>query len=530
MEKRAHISGWTLPLLLILPQMAITVIFFYWPASQAIWQSFLREDAFGLASEFVGFENYVSLFEQSEYYRAMVTTAIFSSLVAFFSLACALLLATQADKNIRGGHAFKTFLIWPYAVAPAIAGVLWLFMFHPTLGTLSKPIKAIGIDWNPMLNANHAMTLLVLSATWKQISYNFLFFLAGLQAIPKSVIEDRCRDGRRPRRADHDPGLQGLCGRPSRRRSRRLGRSVGDSDDHRDRAHRHPVPLCRAQGAVLMVENRPFAQFMAYLTLALGVVIVAFPVYLAVMASTFDTATIINGNMPLVPGDQADENYTRTLLYGGMHARQPVSIMMFNSMIMAMGIAIGKILISILSAYAVVYFKFPFRKTAFWIIFITLMLPVEVRIYPTYKIVADLGLLDTYTGLIMPLIASATGTLLFRQFFMTIPDELLEASKIDGAGAFRFFKDTHQELDADHRHRHQDDDHHHGCLDRVECCDDHRRAGHAAAGARGDLHAEALREGSRRNGEVTRRCARPSRLKNREGSFSKSLNEFHPTP
>ena len=181
MEKRAHFSGWTLALLLILPQMAITVIFFYWPASQAIWQSFLREDAFGLASEFVGFENYVSLFEQPEYYRAMVTTAIFSSLVAFFSLACSLLLATQADKNMRGGQAFKTLLIWPYAVAPAIAGVLWIFMFHPTLGTLSKPIKAIGIDWNPMLNGNHAMTLLVLSATWKQISYNFLFFLAGLR-------------------------------------------------------------------------------------------------------------------------------------------------------------------------------------------------------------------------------------------------------------------------------------------------------------------------------------------------------------
>jgi sn-glycerol 3-phosphate transport system permease protein len=200
MEKRAHFSGWTLPLLLIVPQMAITVIFFYWPASQAIWQSFLREDAFGLSSEFVGFENYVALFEQPEYYRAMVTTAIFSSLVAFFSLACALLLATQADKNLRGGHAFKTLLIWPYAVAPAIAGVLWIFMFHPTLGTLSRPIKAVGLDWNPMLNGNHAMTLLVLSATWKQISYNFLFFLAGLQAIPKSVIEAAAIDGAGPLR------------------------------------------------------------------------------------------------------------------------------------------------------------------------------------------------------------------------------------------------------------------------------------------------------------------------------------------
>jgi sn-glycerol 3-phosphate transport system permease protein len=200
MEKRAHFSGWTLPLLLILPQMAITLIFFYWPASQAIWQSFLREDAFGLSSEFVGFENYLLLFEQPEYYRAMVTTVIFSSLVAFFSLSCALLLATQADKQLRGGQAYKTLLIWPYAVAPAIAGVLWIFMFHPTLGTLSRPIKALGIDWNPMLNANHAMALLVLSATWKQISYNFLFFLAGLQSIPRSVIEAAAIDGAGPLR------------------------------------------------------------------------------------------------------------------------------------------------------------------------------------------------------------------------------------------------------------------------------------------------------------------------------------------
>jgi sn-glycerol 3-phosphate transport system permease protein len=191
-----------------------------------------------------------------------------------------------------------------------------------------------------------------------------------------------------------------------------------------------------------MVESRPFRNLMAYLTIAVGIVVVVFPVYLAIMASTFDAATIINGNMPLTPGDQAVENYSRALFYGGKQAREPVGLMMLNSMIMAVGIAVGKILISILSAYAVVYFRFPFRMTAFWVIFITLMLPIEVRIYPTYKIVADLGMLDTYTGLILPLIASATGTLLFRQFFMTIPDELLEASKIDGAGAFRFFKDT----------------------------------------------------------------------------------------
>jgi sn-glycerol 3-phosphate transport system permease protein len=192
-----------------------------------------------------------------------------------------------------------------------------------------------------------------------------------------------------------------------------------------------------------MVENRRFSTLTAYLVLGIGVLIVAFPVYLAVLASTFDAATIINGNMPLVPGDQAAENYYRTIFLGGTRtSREPVGGMMLNSFIMAFGIAAGKIFISILSAFAIVFFRFPFRKTAFWVIFITLMLPVEVRIYPTYKIVADLGLLDTYTGLILPLIASATGTLLFRQFFTTVPDELLEASKIDGAGAFRFFKDT----------------------------------------------------------------------------------------
>ena len=192
-----------------------------------------------------------------------------------------------------------------------------------------------------------------------------------------------------------------------------------------------------------MVENRRYRTLTAYLVLAIGVLIVAFPVYVAIIASTHDSATIINGNMPLVPGDQAIENYSRTILVGTERTtREPVGTMMRNSFVMALGIALGKIMISILSAFAVVYFRFPFRKTAFWVIFITLMLPVEVRIYPTYKIVADLGLLDTYTGLILPLIASATGTLLFRQFFMTVPDELLEASKIDGAGAFRFFKDT----------------------------------------------------------------------------------------
>jgi sn-glycerol 3-phosphate transport system permease protein len=192
-----------------------------------------------------------------------------------------------------------------------------------------------------------------------------------------------------------------------------------------------------------MVENRTFGDRLAHIILCIGVFIVAFPVYLTFVASTWDATTITNGQMPIYPGPYFFQNYYRILFIGTSGStREPVASMMFNSFVMAMAIAIGKISISILSAYAVVYYRFPFRMAAFWLIFITLMLPVEVRIFPTFKVVADVGFLDTYQGLAVPLIASATGTLLFRQFFMTIPDELLEASKIDGAGAFRFFKDT----------------------------------------------------------------------------------------
>ena len=192
-----------------------------------------------------------------------------------------------------------------------------------------------------------------------------------------------------------------------------------------------------------MVEHRPLSDIIAYAILTLGVFIVVFPVYIALIASTHDAATVIGGNLPLVPGRHTLDNYYRAIFVGASrYSREPVGTMLLNSFVMAFGIAFGKIVISILSAYSIVYFRFPFRKTAFWIIFITLMLPVEVRIYPTYKVVSDLHLLDSYGGLILPLIASATGTLLFRQFFMTVPDELLEASRIDGAGPFRFFRDT----------------------------------------------------------------------------------------
>ncbi len=200
MQKNAYFKGLTIPFLLLLPQLAITVVFFYWPATQAVWQSFLLEDAFGTSTEFVWFENYQMLFADPGYLKAFINTIIFSTFVCVFSLSIALLFAVMADRQLRGGEIYKTLLIWPYAVAPAIAGVLWIFMFDPSLGMLARGLQSLGIPWNPRLNGNHAMLLVILAATWKQISYNFLFFLAGLQSIPKSVIEAAVIDGARPMR------------------------------------------------------------------------------------------------------------------------------------------------------------------------------------------------------------------------------------------------------------------------------------------------------------------------------------------
>jgi sn-glycerol 3-phosphate transport system permease protein len=191
-----------------------------------------------------------------------------------------------------------------------------------------------------------------------------------------------------------------------------------------------------------MVENRPIARLMAHLFLILAVIVVAFPVYYTFIASTQATQPISTGQISLLPGDQAIENYRQALSSGvARTSGQPVARMLFNSFVVAVLIAVGKIAISLLSAYAVVFFSFPLRMTFFWMIFVTLMLPVEVRILPTYKVVSDLGMLDSFAGLSIPLIASATATLLFRQFFLTIPDELVEAAKIDGAGPLRFLRD-----------------------------------------------------------------------------------------
>ncbi len=191
-----------------------------------------------------------------------------------------------------------------------------------------------------------------------------------------------------------------------------------------------------------MVENRPFFTFVAHFVLLLGVAVVVLPLWLAFVASTHEPSALITGLMPLIPGDRLIENYELVLGEGvAASGAIPVWKMLFNSLVMALCIAIGKIAISLISAYAIVYFRFPFRTFCFWIIFITLMLPVEVRIVPTFEVVSSLNMLNSFAGLSVPLIASATATFLFRQFFLTVPDELVEAARIDGAGPWRFFQD-----------------------------------------------------------------------------------------
>ena len=198
MEKRVVFQNRWLPYLLVAPQLAITLIFFFLPAGQAIYQSVLMQDPFGLSTDFVGLQNFETLLSDPNYVSSFKITMVFSALVAFLGLAISLLLAVCADRVLRGASAYKTFLIVPYAVAPAVAGVLWMFIFNPTLGVLSYVMRMFGIDWNYLVDADQALTLLVIAAVWKQVSYNFIFFLAGLQAIPKSLLEAAAMDGAGP--------------------------------------------------------------------------------------------------------------------------------------------------------------------------------------------------------------------------------------------------------------------------------------------------------------------------------------------
>jgi sn-glycerol 3-phosphate transport system permease protein len=200
MEKRVTFDNRVLPYLLLLPQMIITIVFFFWPTAQAIWQSVLIEDAFGGNSRFVWFENFERLFSDPGYYDSARLTLVFSFLVAGLGLALSLLFAVMADRVVRGAGVYKTFLIWPYAVAPAVAGVLWGFLFNPSVGIISWMLHGVGIDFNYVTDGNQALFLVVIASVWTQLSYNFLFFLAGLQSIPKSLIEAAAIDGAGPGR------------------------------------------------------------------------------------------------------------------------------------------------------------------------------------------------------------------------------------------------------------------------------------------------------------------------------------------
>src|SRR3546814_477594 len=198
MLKRVHFRSPVLPFLLVAPQIAITLIFFIWPAAQALYFSVQRQDAFGLSVDFVGLENFVDLLDDPLYLNAFEVTVVFSLATAALSMGLALLLAAMADGALRARTTYQSLLIWPYAIAPAVAGILWLFMFNPTVGILAFVIQSFGVDWNYLLRGDQAMILVVIAAAWKQVSYNFLFFLAGLQSIPRSLLEAAALDGAGP--------------------------------------------------------------------------------------------------------------------------------------------------------------------------------------------------------------------------------------------------------------------------------------------------------------------------------------------
>jgi sn-glycerol 3-phosphate transport system permease protein len=195
MQKRVVFTNKVLPYLLVAPQIVITVVFFFWPASEALYQSVVQQNPFGLQTRFVWFNNFINLFQSADYLNSFSVTAVFSTSVAVISLAAGLYLAVQADRVIRWGIVYNTLLIWPYAVASAVAGVLWLFLFNPTIGVLAYALGRMGYDWNFLLNGNQALALITLIATWNRIPYNFLFFLAGLQSIPRGLVEAAAIDG-----------------------------------------------------------------------------------------------------------------------------------------------------------------------------------------------------------------------------------------------------------------------------------------------------------------------------------------------
>src|SRR3990170_2593372 len=278
MEKRVTFNERWLPYLLVAPQIVITLVFFFWPSGQAIWQSVVSEDAFGGNTQYIWFDNFIHLLSDPNYYASARLTLVFSFLVAALGLAISLLLAVMADRIIRGASVYKTILVWPYAVAPAVVGVLFGFLFNPSVGVVAWALAAIGLEFNYVINGNQALVLVVIAAVWNQVSYNFLFFLAGLQSIPKSLIEAAAIDGAGP------------------------GRRFWDI----------VFPLLSPTGFFLLVINIIYAffvTFLSHLTVFVGLLIIAFPVWMTFVASTHDQETMLRPPVPLWPGKYMFENY-----------------------------------------------------------------------------------------------------------------------------------------------------------------------------------------------------------------------------
>jgi sn-glycerol 3-phosphate transport system permease protein len=436
MERKVF-SNRLLPFALTLPQLVVTLVFFVWPSVQAVWQSLLLDDAFGGSAKFLCTDlfsdplageswgrcvrHYANLFHDPYYWRSVRLTLLFSAIVTVAGLVLSLIFAVLVDRS-GASKTYTTLLVWPYAVAPAIAAVLWGFLFNPKVGVVTYLLKQwFDYDFNYLVNGGQALGLCIAIACWTQFSYNFLFFLAALKSIPQSLLEASALDG-----ASAFGTFRTIT-----------------------------LPLLSPTAFFLMVVNVIFSFFGTFgvvnaltrggpasQTNILGVVVIAFPVWIAFVAATHDAPTMYRAPIPLLPGGQFFHNIETVLSRGvGLATKTPLWRILANTAVMALGIALGKMVISFTCAYAIVYFRFPFRRTIFWLVFATLMLPVEVRIVPTYAVVADLGMLNSFWGLIVPLTASATATFLFRQFFLSIPNELVEAARVDGAGPLDFMKD-----------------------------------------------------------------------------------------
>src|SRR6267143_1722302 len=436
--KRSVFPNRWLPYALVAPQIAITLVFFFWPAFDSLRLSLYRASPFGDRLIYVGLTNFARLFRDDAYLRSALTSFAFSFAVTFVGLALALLLASLANARIRGLAVYRSLLLWPYGIAPAIAGIIWLFVFHPSYGILPWLLSFVtAYQFNWFLQGWVAMMLLIVAAIWKQFGYNLAFYLAGLQAIETSVLEAASVDGAGPIRRFFASSFALLSpvtfflftlnmtfsffatfglvhavtqGGPGDATSILVYRAWKDGFEGLQ------LGYSAAQSVVLMAS----------------VVVLAFPLYYAFVISTQTLSQVTTMPPKPWPSTAIVSNYVEAW------QRAHMGRMLVNSAIVALGVAVGKIAISLLSAFAIVYFDFRGKNLVFWMIFVTLMLPVPVRIVSTYQVVSVLGWVNTYWGLTVPLMASATGTFLFRQFFRTIPDSLAEAAQLDGAGPMRF--------------------------------------------------------------------------------------------